>query len=76
MKLLKDKEIGLVRADSGFYSNNFLRWFEKRDLNYLIAVKFYQNIRFEICKIEKWVEIFKARIKLIMIIILIKRYSI
>jgi len=54
---LKDKEIGLVRADSGFYSNNFLKWFEKRDLNYVIAVKFYQNIKFEIGKIEKWVEI-------------------
>jgi len=54
---LKDKEIGLVRADSGFYSNNFLKWFEKRDLNYVIAVKFYQNIKFEIGKIEKWIEI-------------------
>ena len=54
---LKNKEIGLVRADSGFYSNNFLKWFEKRDLNYVIAVKFYQNIKFEIGKIEEWVEI-------------------
>ena len=54
---LKNKEIGLVRADSGFYSNNFLKWFEKRDLTYVIAVKFYQNIKFETGKIEKWVEI-------------------
>ena len=54
---LKNKEIGLVRADSGFYSNNFLKWFEERDLNYVIAVKFYQNIKFETGKIEKWVEI-------------------
>jgi len=57
---LKDKEIGLVRADSGFYSNNFLKWFEKRDLNYVIAVKFYQNIKYEIGKIERWVEIIKG----------------
>ncbi|MBD3841497.1 MAG: transposase [Campylobacterales bacterium] len=28
--VLKDKEVGLVRADSGFYSNEFLKWFEKR----------------------------------------------
>ena len=54
---LKGKDIGLVRADSGFYSNNFLKWFEKRDLNYVVAVKFYQNIKFEIGKIEKWIEI-------------------
>ncbi len=54
---LKNKEIGLVRADSGFYSNNFLKWFERRDLNYVIAVKFYENIKYQIGKIEKWVEI-------------------
>jgi len=53
----KDIGLGLVRADSGFYSHNFLKWFEKRDLNYVIAVKFYQNIKFEIGKIEKWIEI-------------------
>jgi len=57
---LKDKEIGLVRADSGFYSNNFLKWFEKRDLNYVIAVKFYQNIKYQIGSIQKWVEITKG----------------
>jgi len=54
---LKDKEIGLVRADSGFYSNNFLKWFERRDLNYIIAVKFYENIKYQIGAIEKWVNI-------------------
>jgi len=26
-------DIGLVRADSGFYSNKFLKWFKKEDLN-------------------------------------------
>jgi len=36
--ILKNKEIGLVRADSGFYSNEFLKWFEKEKLNYIIAV--------------------------------------
>ena len=54
---LKGKEIGLVRADSGFYSNDFLKWFEKRDLNYVIAVKFYKNIKYEIGTIQKWIEI-------------------
>jgi hypothetical protein len=54
---LKGKEIGLVRADSGFYSNNFLKWFEKRELNYVIAVKFYENIKYQIGKVEKWVKI-------------------
>ena len=54
---LKSKEIGLIRADSGFYSNKFLNWFENRKLNYVIAVKFYENIKYQIGSIEKWLEI-------------------
>ena len=46
--VLKNKSVGLVRADSGFYSDKFLSWFEKRDLNYVIAVKFYENFKYEI----------------------------
>jgi len=56
-EVLKDKEVGLVRADSGFYSNGFLKWFEKKNLNYVIAVKFYENIKYQIGKVEKWVNI-------------------
>ncbi|MBD3808866.1 MAG: IS1380 family transposase, partial [Epsilonproteobacteria bacterium] len=54
---LKDKEIGLVRADSGFYSNGFLQWFEKRAINYVIAVKFYENIKYRIGAITDWTNI-------------------
>jgi hypothetical protein len=54
---LKDKKIGLVRADSGFYSNNFLKWFESRELNYVIAVKFYENIKYQIGAVEQWTQI-------------------
>jgi len=56
-EVLQDKEIGLVRADSGFYSNDFLKWFEAREINYLIAVKFYENIKYQIGAIEQWVNI-------------------
>jgi hypothetical protein len=55
--VLKDKEIGLVRADSGFYSDAFLSWFEKRKLNYVIAVKFYENFKYEIGGIKQWSKI-------------------
>ena len=34
---LKDKKVGLVRADSGFYSDSFLSWFEQRKLNYVVG---------------------------------------
>ena len=57
---LKDKRVGLVRADSGFYSNEFLEWFEKRDINYVVAVKFYENIKYTIGNITKWVKITKG----------------
>ena len=57
---LKDKEIGLVRGDSGFYSDAFLQWFEQRGLNYIIAVKFYENFKYEIGGISQWSTITKG----------------
>jgi hypothetical protein len=57
---LKNKKIGLVRADSGFYSNRFLEYLEAKKLNYIVAVKFYQNIQREIGIIEDWIEITKG----------------
>jgi hypothetical protein len=57
-EVLKDKEIGLVRADSGFYSNNFLKWFEdKKLMNYIVSVKFYENIKYQIGAVEQWTNI-------------------
>lgn len=58
--VLKNKSVELVRADSGFYSDKFLSWFEKRDLNYVIAVKFYENFKYEIGSIEDWSSITKG----------------
>ena len=55
--ILKNKEVGLVRADSGFYSNEFLKWFEKEELNYIIAVKFYENIKYQIGAVKEWTNI-------------------
>ena len=57
---LKDKKVGLVRADSGFYSDSFLSWFEQRKINYVVAVKFYENIKYTIGNVTKWVSITKG----------------
>ena len=57
---LKNKDIGLVRADSGFYSDKFLSWFERKNLNYIIAVKFYENFKYEIGAIDDWSSITKG----------------
>jgi hypothetical protein len=56
-QVLRDKEVGLVRADSGFYSDDFLQWFEEKKLNYIIAVKFYENIKYEIASVKQWTSI-------------------
>lgn len=57
---LKNKKIGLVRADSGFYSQKFLEWFEARGLNYIIAVKFYENIKYTISNNTQWSKVTKG----------------
>ena len=51
---LKDHKVGLVRADSGFYSQKFLEYFENRNLNY------YENIKYTIGSVTKWVSITKG----------------
>ena len=44
-EILKGKIIVLVRADSGFFSEEVLNWFEGRKLNYIVAVKLYKTIK-------------------------------
>ena len=56
-EILKGKLVGLVRADSGFFSEKVLKWFEKRKLNYIVAVKLYKTIKWEIRGVKNWLEI-------------------
>ena len=55
--ILKDKTIGLIRADSGFYSDKMLQFLEERKLSYVIVVKFYELIKWEINAVTAWIEI-------------------
>lgn len=55
--IVGQKKIGLVRADSGFYSNRFLQSFEERNLHYIVAVKFYAPIKYEIQQVKNWTNI-------------------
>ena len=55
--ILKEKKVGLVRADSGFYSNGILNWFENRNLNYIIAAKIFKPLQWEIRSISNWIEL-------------------
>jgi hypothetical protein len=53
---LKNKTVGLVRLDSGFYSKEILDYLEQKEkpINYVIAVKFYEPIQKMIARVNSW----------------------
>jgi len=59
-EVLEGQEVGLLRADSGFYSNKILEYLEEKNQNYIIAVKMYPNIKSSIYQIDDWVEMYKG----------------
>jgi hypothetical protein len=56
---LKNKTIGLLRLDSGFYCKEILDYLEQRGkpINYIVAVKFYEPIQRMIAGINTWLTI-------------------
>jgi hypothetical protein len=59
-EVLKSQDVGLLRADSGFYSSKILEYLEEKNQNYIIAVKMYPNIKSSIYQINDWVELHKG----------------
>lgn len=53
--VLKDKRIGLVRADSGFYTEEILHYLESKTINYVIATRLYPNVKNAIGGLDDWV---------------------
>lgn len=45
---LKGKKVGLVRADSGFYTEELLSYLEEKKHKYIMAVKMYPNVKSEV----------------------------
>jgi len=56
-RILQNKRVGLVRADSGFFSEGFCNEIESRSLNYITAVPLYPVIKSEIGSQRGWVAI-------------------
>lgn len=56
-QVLAGVNVGLVRADSGFYTDEILRDLESRQLPYIIAAKAYSNLKNEIYGMKDWVEV-------------------
>lgn len=47
-------QVGLLRADSGFFSGNNFDFLEERGINYVVAGRFYPWLRSEITSLKKW----------------------
>lgn len=58
--ILKDKKVGLVRADSGFYNEELMSYLETEKLNYIMAVRMYPNVKNTVGGLEDWVELAKG----------------
>jgi hypothetical protein len=50
-------KVGLVRGDSGFYTDEILSTLEERSLNYIIAARAYANLKNKIYGMKDWVEV-------------------
>ena len=59
LEKLPGKEVGLLRADSGFYSHEIMTYLEKRwqKINYIIAVKFYMPIKRILASQRVWLKL-------------------
>ena len=57
---LKSKKVGLVRADSGFYTEEILNFLEEESKNYVIAVRMYPNVKSEVLGQKTWINLCKG----------------
>jgi hypothetical protein len=49
-----NKTVGLIRADSGFYSKEIFSYLESSNLDYVIAAKFYMPIKRKMARQTTW----------------------
>lgn len=54
---LKGKRIGLVRADSGFYTEELLSYLEDEGHNYIMATRMYRNVKSAVWGLDNWVSL-------------------
>jgi hypothetical protein len=53
--ILKNKTVGLFRADSGFCSEQILKFIEDKNIAYVVCAKLYANLQREVYDIQKWI---------------------
>ena len=52
--ILRNKKVGLFRADSGFCSETILKFIEEKNIAYVISCKLYANLQSAIYSVAKW----------------------
>jgi hypothetical protein len=57
LDILHTKKVGLIRADSGFYGNNCLNYFERRSLKYIFAAKLNKPLKWELIGPKNWISL-------------------
>jgi hypothetical protein len=54
---LRGKNISLLRLDSGFHSREVLEFAEDRNLNYIVAARFYEPIQYSVSGLKRRVRL-------------------
>lgn len=54
-EVLARQKVGLVRADSGFYTETILNYLEDSSLNYIMAARLYPNVKRSIYALKDWI---------------------
>lgn len=54
---LQDKRVGLIRMDSGFFTAEILDYLESRKLQYIVACRFNNRIKYSLTHESTWVEL-------------------
>lgn len=57
---LQDKQVELIRMDSGFFSKDILDYLEKKGLHYIVACRFNNRIKYSLTHERVWVEVAKG----------------
>ena len=51
------QSVGLLRADSGFYTQSILQCLESEQINYIIAARLYPNVKRQVYGLDDWVQV-------------------
>lgn len=54
---LQNKQVGLIRMDSGFFAKEILDYLEEKQLNYIIACRFNNRIKYSLTHECVWTEV-------------------